>query len=319
MLNNISKNRSENASDSASESKTENRPKTRSLTRKKINEYCQWLRQNEKSRGTITKYGYYLEHLRLFLNGREISKELLLQWKQELRWKLSPSTVNCALAALNGFLRYEEWDHLTVRFVKVARRIFCQEQRDLSKQEYCRLIETAEAQGKERMALLMQTVCSTGIRISELPYITVEAASRQFAEVDCKGKIRRVLLTGELCRRLKAYARRKNITSGTIFVTRTGKPLDRSNIWREMKKLSQESGVAKEKIFPHNLRHLFAKVYYSMERDLLRLSDILGHSNINTTRIYTMESGGTHIRQLEKMDLLTGKYNKMSLLLYSLC
>lgn len=290
----------------------------RNITQQKINLYCQWLYQNEKSRGTIKKYRYYLEQLLEYLQGQEIDKERLLQWKQELRKRLSPSTVNCALAALNGFLRYEGWDHLTVRFIKVARRIFCQEKRDLSRQEYRRLIETAEAQGKERMALLMQTVCSTGIRISELSYITVEAVKQQYAEVECKGKIRRVLMTEELCRMLRKYAERKNITAGTIFVTRTGKPLDRSNIWREMKKISLESGVKREKVFPHNLRHLFAKVYYSMERDLLRLSDILGHSNINTTRIYTMESGGNHIRQLEKMNLLTGKYNEISLSLFKL-
>lgn len=290
----------------------------RNITQQRINLYCQWLYQNEKSRGTIKKYRYYLEQLLEYLQGQEIDKERLLQWKQELRKRLSPSTVNCALAALNGFLRYEGWDHLTVRFIKVARRIFCQEKRDLSRLEYSRLIETAEAQGKERMALLMQTVCSTGIRISELSYITVEAVKQQYAEVECKGKIRRVLMTEELCRMLKKYAKRKNITAGTIFVTRTGKPLDRSNIWREMKKISLESGVKREKVFPHNLRHLFAKVYYSMERDLLRLSDILGHSNINTTRIYTMESGGNHIRQLEKMNLLTGKYNEISLSLFKL-
>lgn len=243
----------------------------RNITQQRINLYCQWLYQNEKSRGTIKKYRYYLEQLLEYLQGQEIDKERLLQWKQELRKRLSPSTVNCALAALNGFLRYEGWDHLTVRFIKVARRIFCQEKRDLSRLEYSRLIETAEAQGKERMALLMQTVCSTGIRISELSYITVEAVKQQYAEVECKGKIRRVLMTEELCRMLKKYAERKDITAGTIFVTRTGKPLDRSNIWREMKKISLESGVKREKVFPHNLRHLFAKVYYSMERDLLRL------------------------------------------------
>lgn len=287
----------------------------RKITQQLIDFYCQWLYQNERSRGTIKKYRYYLEKLREYLQGQEVNKERLLQWKQEMRQRLSPSTVNCALAALNGFLRYAEWNQLTVRFIKVGHRIFCQEQRELSRQEYHRLIRTAEEQGNDRMALLMQTVCSTGIRISELPFITLEAARRQYAEVDCKGKVRKVLLTNELCRRLKTYAERKKITAGTIFVTRTGKPLDRSNIWREMKKLSLDSKVNQEKVFPHNLRHLFARVYYSMEKDLLRLSDILGHSNINTTRLYTIESGGNHIRQLERMNLL-GKYNEISLLLF---
>lgn len=289
--------------------------KKRRITQELIEQYCQWLYQNEKSGATIRKYKFYLVHLLDYLQGQELNKERLLQWKQALRRKLSPSTVNCALAALNGFLRYAEWGQFTVRFVKVGRRIFCQEQRELSREDYGKLIEKAEEQGNERLALLMQTVCSTGIRISELPYITVESAARGYAEVDCKGKVRRILLTDGLCRMLRAYTERKRIVSGAIFVTRTGKPLDRSNIWREMKKIGMQSGVKPEKVFPHNLRHLFARVYYSMEKDLLRLSDILGHSNINTTRIYTMESGGNHVRQLERMNLLTEKYNRMSLLL----
>ncbi len=180
---------------------------------------------------------------------------------------------------------------------------------------YKRLVNVARSEGNERLSLLLQTVCSTGIRISELNYITVNAVDKQIAEVDCKGKVRTVFLTDGLCRLLKAYARKMNIVSGMIFVTRNGRPLDRSNIWREMKRISHKAGVNPDKVFPHNLRHLFARVYYSQEKDLVRLADILGHSSVNTTRIYTMESGENHLRQLEKMDLLIDRYNRIPLLL----
>lgn len=280
-----------------------------------IEAYNSWLYQNEKSRGTIQKYNYYLRQLQKYADGQEITKELLLQWKGILKTELSSCTVNGALAAINGFLHFAEWDHCAVKLLKVPRQVFCAKRRELSKEEYQRLIEAAEQMGNTRMALLLQTVCSTGIRISELSYITVEVLERQYAEVDCKGKIRKIFLTDRLCRMLKAYAEQKHITEGMIFITRTGKAMDRSNIWREMKKIGACAGVAQEKVFPHNLRHLFARVYYSQEKDLLRLSDVLGHSSINTTRIYTMESGENHIRQLEKLDLLAGDYYRIPLLL----
>lgn len=280
-----------------------------------IEDYCQWLRQNEMSFGTITKYRHYLKVFRDFLKGNAVSKEKVIIWKDELRERLSPVTANGALAALNGFFRFCGWEDCAVRFIKIKQRIFCPKQSELSREEYASLVSAAQREGNERLALLLQTVCSTGIRISELCYITVAAVEQQTAQVDCKGKVRTVFLTNALCRLLKEYAKKMNIQSGMIFVTRTGKPMDRSNIWREMKKIAIKAGVDTNKVYPHNLRHLFARVYYSQEKDLVRLSDILGHSSVNTTRIYTIESGENHIRQLEKMDLLIDRYNRIPLLL----
>lgn len=186
----------------------------------------------------------------------------------------------------------------TARFIKVKQKIFCPKQRELSREEYTKMVEAAREDGNERLCLLLQTVCSTGIRISELSYITVSAVERQAVEVDCKGKVRTVILTDGLCRLLREYAMKMNIKSGAIFITRSGKPMDRSNIWREMKKIGLKAGVNPNKVFPHNLRHLFARVYYSQEQDLARLADILGRRSISTTRICTMESGENHKKQL---------------------
>lgn len=280
-----------------------------------INTYCSWMGQNEKSRATIRKYQYFLEQFQAYAGNREITKNLVLSWKEALKKRFAPVTVNGALAALNGLLRYARWDECTVRLLKICRPVFCRKQREITRQEYEKIVKQAWEEGNERMAVLLQTLCATGIRISELPFITVEALAEHCAEVDCKGKVRKVFLTKDLCRLLEDYAKRKKITSGRIFVTRSGRAMDRSNIWREMKGLARRAGVSPEKVFPHNLRHLFARIYYSLEKDLLRLSDVLGHSNINTTRIYTMESGENHIRQLEKMKLLTTEYNGIFLLL----
>lgn len=280
-----------------------------------IRDYEIWLYQNEKSEGTIAKYRYYLSRFQEFAKGRAVSKELVIIWKEYLKKRLSPATVNGVLAALNGFFRYRGWSECIVKFLKIGHRVFSLKQKELKKDEYQRLVHTANRNGNERLALLLQAICSTGIRVSELPYITVEAVKQGFAEVDCKGKVRTVFLPGGLCRLLEAYIEKKQIDSGMVFITRTGKAMDRSNIWREMKKLAKLAGVGLEKVFPHNLRHLFARSFYSQEKDLLRLADILGHSSINTTRIYTMESGEQHLRQLERMDLLIDDYNRISLLL----
>lgn len=287
----------------------------RIITDNMIKDYCGEMHQNEMSSGTIKKYFYYLNLFRKYADGKPVSKELVIVWKDTLREQFSPVTANSALAALNGFFKWFGWEDCTVRLIKVKHRMFCSGQRELSREEYIRLVNVARGEGNERLSLLLQTVCSTGIRISELSFITVNAVNKQVAEVDCKGKVRTVFLTNGLCRLLKAYARKRNIISGMIFVTRSGKPMDRSNIWREMKQISRKAGVNPDKVFPHNLRHLFARVYYSQEKDLVRLADILGHSSVNTTRIYTMESGENHLRQLEKMNLLIDRYNRIPLLL----
>lgn len=287
----------------------------RMISKQQIEEYCLWLYQNEKSCGTVKKYFYNLSVFREFLGKRNLEKGEVMAWREYLRRRFAPVTVNGALAAVNGFLRYAGWNDCCVRFLKIRRRAFCPACRELSKKEYVRLVETAYDCGNERIAMVLQTICSTGIRVSELQYITVEAAERGQADVECKGKVRTVFLTKGLCRMLRDYAQRRRITSGAVFVTRTGKVMDRSNIWREMKKLAAAAGIVAEKVFPHNLRHLFARSFYNEEKDLLRLSDILGHSSVNTTRVYTMESGENHIRQLEKLGLLIERYNRIPLLL----
>lgn len=275
----------------------------RIITDELLDGYGRWLYEGEKSMGTIKKYLRYLRNFQKYLDGEAVNKDRVIAWKEELRIHFCVSTVNVALAAVNGFFKYYHWGEYTAKFVKVNRRIFWQEQQVLSAEEYKRLVRTALEIGDERMALLLQTVCSTGIRISELQYITAEAVEKGAAEVDCKGKVRTVFLTRRIRGLLKDYMIKYGIREGMIFVTRNGRPLDRSNIWRKMQWIGRCAGVETKKIFPHNLRHLFARSYYEQEKDLSRLADILGHSSINTTRIYTVESGCCHIRQMEKLDL----------------
>lgn len=289
--------------------------KARIVTDTLINEYCAWLHSCEKSKETIRSYRYNLCLFMRYLNGRSANKEIVIMWKGVMREKMAPVTVNGNLAALNGFFNYCNWEDCKVKFLKISRNTFCSVNKELSKDEYRRLVKTAFEKGNIRLALLLQTICSTGIRVSELPFITVEAAVKGRAEVDCKGKVRTVFITRQLSQMLILYAQKKHIESGMIFITRNGVALDRSNIWREMKALGVEAGVAQEKIYPHNLRHLFARSYYDSEKDLSRLADILGHSSVNTTRIYTIESGYNHIRQLESLKLLVEVDDRIPLLL----
>ncbi len=277
--------------------------------------YESWLYENEKGKGTIKRYRACLARFVRFLGGKPVSKDLVIRWKEMLKEELSPSTVNGFLAAVNSLLRYAGWEDCVVKFLKVKYRLFCQEEKELTREDYRRLVLAAKAEGNERLALLIQTVCATGIRISELGNITVEAARRKTALADCKGKVRQIFLPAGLCELLLEYAKKRNIHEGMIFITRNGRKLDRSNIWRDMKRTAALAGLGQEKVFPHNLRHLFARSFYSQEKDMLRLADLLGHSSIATTRIYTMESGENHARQLEKMDLIIDDYNKMYILL----
>ena len=246
----------------------------RMMTAQKIREYCKWLEHCERSRDTIQRYAYHLTNFMEFANNRPVRKEMVVCWKSILRENMAPVTVNGALAALNGFFKFWSWQDCKAKFLKITRNAFYPESRELSKQEYQRLVKTAAESGKERICLVLETICSSGIRVSELPYITVEAAGKGQAEVDCKGRIRTVLLTRQLCALLQAYASKKKISAGMIFITKSGKALDRSNIWREMKALGMEADVKSEKIFPHNLRHLFARTYYEIEKNLSKLADI---------------------------------------------
>lgn len=269
-----------------------------------MEEFRKYLVREEKSELTIEKYIRDVRHFLSRLGEAELTKNSVLEYKSALIGEYAVASVNSMLSSLNCYFEFIGRNDCRVKAIKQQRQTFLSENKELTKEEYGRLLKAAE--GKPRLRLLMQTICSTGIRVSEHRFITVEALKAGYAEVRLKGKHRVVLLPRKLCKVLLRYAGAQNITHGSIFVTATGRPLNRCNIWAEMKKLCDTAGVSREKVFPHNLRHLFARLYYALEKDIVRLADILGHSSINTTRIYTMESGDTHRRQIERMaQLLT--------------
>lgn len=274
------------------------------LSAKQIRCYGAYLREQERADSTVQKYLHDLAALLAYLRGRALTKAVLLEWKGDLVGRYAPASVNTMLAAVNGFLRSMGWGELTVRFLKIQKALFCDERRELTRADYVRLVNTARRKRKERLSLVLQTICATGIRVSELREITAEAVASGRAEIANKGKRRSIFLSEKLCRLLKSYLKRNGITAGPVFVTRSGRPLDRSNIWRDMKVLCKSAGVKPDKVFPHNLRHLFARTFYTQEKDLSRLADILGHTSVNTTRIYTAESGLIHARQMERMGLI---------------
>lgn len=275
----------------------------RILTLETINRYYVFLQNDEKSAATTKKYVHDLSMAAEYFGETELTKAKLIEWKNSLVEKYAAATVNTILAAINGFLKFMGWNDLTVKPLKIQQSLFCDESRELTYDEYKRLIHAAESAGNRRLSLVVQTICATGIRVSELQFITVEAVRTGHTEIANKGKRRTIFLPNKLRQILTKYLKETGTTNGAVFTTRTGKPLDRSNIWRDMKSLCESAGVDPAKVFPHNLRHLFARTYYSIERDLSRLADILGHSNINTTRIYTMESGAVHARQIERLGL----------------
>lgn len=274
------------------------------ISKKVISGFVAYLKEHEKSASTISTYRRALVSLNLYTNDDSLSKEKLLKYKAYITRKYSPSSCNVLIAAINCFLRYEGRTDLFIRPLKIQRSIYAPENKELTKKDYERLIISAEKSGDYRTALAIQTICGTGIRVSELQYITAEALRIGRAHICCKGKNRVVFIPQTLCNLLKKYIVDLNITSGPVFVTRNGRPIDRSNLWKSMKKLCANSGVKSSKVYPHNLRHLFARTYYSHQRDISRLADILGHSNINTTRIYTRETGAVHARQIEDLGLI---------------
>ena len=262
------------------------------------------LQEAEKSAATMEKY---LHHVRQFVAhdaGRRIDKALVLEYKTRLGKLYAPSSANAALAAVNGFLRFWGFESCCVRPFKVQKKLYCPEEKELSREEYIRLVRVAKEKSSERLALLLEAICATGIRVSELQFITVEAVSQGEAIVTCKGKTRTVFLPAALQKKLRRYIQGQKIQSGSVFITRTGKPMNRSNIWREMKALCERANVAPSKVFPHSLRHLFARTFYSIDHDVAKLADILGHSNINTTRIYIITTGAEHRRKMETMRLV---------------
>lgn len=264
------------------------------------------LRLEERESSTIEKYLRDVRAFAAWLEERPLNKEAVVAWKEHLLTKhYAPSTVNSMLIAVNRFFRFQHWDELRVKTVRVQRRIFRSREKELTKEEYVRLLEAAHTLGRERLALLMETICATGIRVSEVRYITVEAAQAGRAEITLKGKIRTILLPGRLRRKLLKYAKKQNTGSGEIFLTRTGKGLSRRQIWAEMKAICKQAGVAPSKVFPHNLRHLFARTFYKVCRDVVQLADVLGHSSIETTRIYLASTGDEHVRRMDRLGLIS--------------
>ena len=259
---------------------------------------------DEHSAGTISKYRRDLTAFARWLDGRAVTKESATAWKAcLLNRDYAPRTINSMLAALNSFFRFMDWN-IKVRFLKVQRQIFRDSARELTKEEYDRLLTAARESGQERLALIMETLCATGIRVSELRYITVEAAKAGRATITLKGKIRTILLPAKLYRKLSKYAKKQKIASGAIFRTKSGKSITRRQVWYELKRLCRAAGVEPTKVFPHNLRHLFATTFYRACRDIVRLADMLGHSSIDTTRIYLTVSGAEQQRQLDRLGLI---------------
>lgn len=259
----------------------------------------QYLLSEEKSEATVEKYLRDIRTFAAYLADRPIDKAEIIGYKEYLTKRYAPASVNSMLVALNGFLRFSGLEQCCVKLLKIQRQIFCNEDRELTKQELHRLVKAA---GNTRLSLVIQTICGTGIRVSELQYITSETVRAGKAVVNCKNKTRVIFIPTSIQKLLMRYMKKTGVKAGTIFVTRNGKPLNRRNIWRDMKALCEKAGVSSKKVFPHALRHLFARTFYSMEKDIVRLADLLGHSNINTTRIYTTETGNEHRLRLERVE-----------------
>lgn len=276
----------------------------RVIAAKMIDEFEEHLILEERSVATIQKYIWDVKVFTAYAQNSAISKEIVIAYKKYLQENYAVRSVNSMLASINSFFSLFGWNDLKVKSLKLQQQVFCPEEKELTKEEYTRLCRAAVRKHNERLNLILQTICGTGIRVSELQYITVEAVKHGEAVVNCKAKTRSVFIVKELRQKLLRYAAEQNIKSGMIFVTRTGKPISRTNIWREMKALCVEANVNPEKVFPHNLRHLFARVFYGIEKDIAKLADILGHSSINTTRIYIISTGTEHRQRMENMRLI---------------
>lgn len=276
----------------------------RIITGSMIGDFESDLRSDEKSDNTIEKYLRDVKAFTVFAEEKEISKTVVMEFKASLVESYEITSANSMIAAVNAFLRFMGWVDCCIKQFKVQKKAFCSEEKELTKAEYIRLVNTAKQKGNERLNLVLQTICGTGIRVSELQFITVEAVRKGEAVVTCKNKTRTVFIVRELQKKLLNYIKTKGITTGSIFITKFGKPISRCNIWREMKALCEQAGVSPDKVFPHNLRHLFARTFYGIEKDIAKLADILGHSSINTTRIYIITTGAEHKRKMENMRLI---------------
>lgn len=274
------------------------------LSSKKLRAFKNYLIREERSEATIEKYLHDLKVFCNFAKGKKLTKTTLLQYKANLKSRYAVTSANSMLAAVNVFLKFCGFYELCVKQFKIQKPAFCSEDKELSKEEYVRLINASKQRGNERLNLIIQTICGTGIRVSELQFITVEAVKRGEAIVNCKGKNRRIFIVTALCKKLLKYAKEHCIKKGPVFVNKNGKPISRHRIWRDMKSLCDSANVIKSKVFPHNLRHLFARTFYSIEKDIAKLADILGHTNINTTRIYIVTTAKEHKRRMENMRLI---------------
>lgn len=276
------------------------------ITEELLVSYEECLIQKEYAKGSIEKY---LRDIRGFLRWsgeRTLAKELTMGWKEELVQKgYAPVTINSMLSSLNGILGFLGAEEFKLRFLKVQRRMFRDQERELGRGEYERLLAAARKKGNLRLELLLETICATGIRVSEVRHITVEAVDQGRACISLKGKVRTILIPAKLARKLSRYCRKRSIRSGEIFLTKGGTSLSRRQIWGEMKQLCTEAGVEASKVFPHNLRHLFARTYYKVYRDIAKLADILGHSSVETTRIYLISTGAEHARQIDQLGLVS--------------
>ena len=279
--------------------------KRRILTDNQIAAFAVYLKSEEKSENTVEKYIRDVRAFATYVGDTEITKETVISYKGKLLSdNYAARSINSMLASINSLFQFFGWVDLKVKSVKLQRQIYYPEEKELTKAEYMRLVHTAKQKGNERLNLLIQTICGTGIRVSELQYITVEAVKCGEAVVSLKGKIRSVFIVRELQKKLLRYAAEQRISSGAIFITRSAKPMSRTNIWREMKSLCEKARVNPQKVFPHNLRHLFARTFYGIEKDIAKLADILGHSSINTTRIYIITTGNEHRQSMENMRLI---------------
>ena len=276
------------------------------LTPQLIEDYLRRLAEDERGAATIDKYRRDLLRFYEFLPpDKAVDKAVVLSWKEQLvARKYASSSVNVMLASVNGLPTFAGRPEWRAKFLKRQRAAFCDERRELRRAEYEKLVATARREKKTRLTLMMETICSTGIRVSELAFVTVEAVRAGRAELMLKGKCRRILFPAALVRKLSRYAAERRIARGPIFTDKTGSPVSRHRVWYEMKKLGARAGVAASKVFPHNLRHLFARTFYALERDLSKLADLLGHSNVETTRLYIITAGVKHLRQLDKMKLV---------------
>ena len=278
----------------------------RVIKEKMLGRYEVYLKHEEKSKATVSKYLCDLRKLMVYADGKEIDKELMLAYKDKLLTQdgYKVNSINSFLAAANSFFAYMGWVELKVKAYKTQKETFCPENKYLSKEEYYRLVRTAKEMGKIRLAMILQTICAMGIRVSELRAVTVEAVRNNSVIIYNKGKVRKVFFPDELRKELLYYIGRNGIQKGFVFCTASGKAVNRSNIWREMKSICKEAGVDADKVFPHNLRHLFANVFYELKKDIAKLADVLGHSSIETTRIYIKTTGKEHREQLNRMKLV---------------